>query len=232
MSSDVASSCKDFVRSLSMTKPRVHQSPKWTERSQMSRIHILERSQVVPVPRPEVFAFFADPRNLEAITPAFLHFSILPPVPASLDVESRIDYRLSLFGVPFHWRTRIAAWQPGVRFVDVQERGPYALWHHTAHLRGRGARYPRLGPRGVPAPARSARGGRAPDHGAANAGADLRPPPGAGLGPSRRAARIPARRLIASYPANGFRRRIVSSRSGPTETAMTSTPVSTSSRFT
>lgn len=97
----------------------------------MSRIHILERSQVVPVPRSEVFAFFADPRNLEVITPTFLHFSILPPVPASLDVESRIDYRLSLFGVPFHWRTRIAAWQPGVRFVDVQERGPYALWHHT-----------------------------------------------------------------------------------------------------
>lgn len=97
----------------------------------MSRTHILERSQVVPMPRAEVFSFFADPRNLEAITPAFLHFSILPPVPWSLDVDSRIDYRLSLFGVPFRWRTRIAAWIPGVRFVDVQERGPYALWHHT-----------------------------------------------------------------------------------------------------
>jgi ligand-binding SRPBCC domain-containing protein len=96
----------------------------------MSRTHILERTQVVPLPRAEVFSFFADPRNLEAITPAFLHFSILPPVPWSLDVDSRIDYRLSLFGVPFRWRTRIAAWVPGVRFVDVQERGPYALWHH------------------------------------------------------------------------------------------------------
>jgi len=98
---------------------------------QMSRIHILERSQVVPLPRSEVFSFFADPRNLEAITPAFLRFSIIPPVPTFLDVDSRIDYRLSLFGIPFHWRTRIAAWQPGLRFVDVQERGPYALWHHT-----------------------------------------------------------------------------------------------------
>jgi ligand-binding SRPBCC domain-containing protein len=100
-------------------------------RSPMSRIHILERSQVVPLARAEVFAFFADARNLEAITPDFLRFSILPPVPTSLDVGSRIDYRLSLFGIPFHWRTRIAAWQPGVRFVDVQDRGPYALWHHT-----------------------------------------------------------------------------------------------------
>lgn len=97
----------------------------------MSRIHILERSQVVPLPRAEVFSFFADPRNLEVITPSFLRFSILPPVPGWLDVDSRIDYQLSLFGVPFRWRTRIAAWKPGFRFVDVQERGPYALWHHT-----------------------------------------------------------------------------------------------------
>jgi len=97
----------------------------------MGMIHILERTQVVPLPREKVFAFFADARNLEAITPEFLHFQILPPVPTSLGVGSQIDYRLSLFGVPFRWRTRIAAWQPGVRFVDVQERGPYALWHPT-----------------------------------------------------------------------------------------------------
>ncbi len=99
--------------------------------AKMQRLHILERTQVVPLPRSRVFAFFADARNLESITPDFLRFRILPPVPAAIDVGTRIDYRLSLFGVPFRWRTRIAAWQPGLRFVDVQERGPYALWHHT-----------------------------------------------------------------------------------------------------
>jgi ligand-binding SRPBCC domain-containing protein len=93
----------------------------------VSQIHILHRDQVVPLRRAEVFAFFAEPRNLEAITPEFLRFQILPPVPCTLEVGSRIDYRLSLFGVPFRWRTRIAAWEPGYRFVDVQERGPYAL---------------------------------------------------------------------------------------------------------
>jgi ligand-binding SRPBCC domain-containing protein len=95
------------------------------------RIHILERSQIVPLPRAEVFAFFAEARNLEAITPEFLRFQVLPPVPVPLEAGSRIDYRLSLFGVPFRWRTRIAAWEPPHRFVDVQERGPYALWIHT-----------------------------------------------------------------------------------------------------
>ncbi len=97
----------------------------------MATTHVLERTQVVPLPRDRVFAFFADARNLEEITPPFLHFRILPPVPSVLGVGSRSDNRLSLYGVPFRWRTRIAAWRPGVRFVDEQERGPYALWRHT-----------------------------------------------------------------------------------------------------
>jgi ligand-binding SRPBCC domain-containing protein len=93
--------------------------------------HILERSQLLPRPRAEVFAFFGNARNLEVITPDFLRFEILPPVPAQMAEGVLIDYRLSLFGVPFRWRTRIAAWVPEMRFVDVQVRGPYARWHHT-----------------------------------------------------------------------------------------------------
>jgi hypothetical protein len=31
-------------------------------------------------------------------------------------VGTRIDYALSLFGVPLRWRTRITAWEPGQRF--------------------------------------------------------------------------------------------------------------------
>jgi ligand-binding SRPBCC domain-containing protein len=29
------------------------------------------------------------------------------------------------------WDTLIQAWEPPHRFVDVQVRGPYRLWHHT-----------------------------------------------------------------------------------------------------
>lgn len=92
--------------------------------------HVLERSQLVPRPRGEVFAFFADAHNLEAITPAFLRFRILTPAPIAMRAGTLIDYRLSLAGVPLSWRTRIEVFEPGERFVDVQLRGPYRRWHH------------------------------------------------------------------------------------------------------
>lgn len=95
------------------------------------RLHRLERSLRVERPRDEVFAFFADAANLEVITPAFLRFRILTPQPIEMGPGARIEYALSLFGVPLRWRTRITDWQPGVRFVDEQESGPYALWRHT-----------------------------------------------------------------------------------------------------
>ena len=95
------------------------------------RTFVLERSAFIPRPRPEVFAFFADAHNLERITPGFLRFQISTPAPIAMGEGARIDYRLSLFGVPFRWRTRIEAWEPGSRFVDVQLSGPYRRWRHT-----------------------------------------------------------------------------------------------------
>lgn len=95
------------------------------------RLFRLEREQVVARPLNAVFAFFADAANLEALTPPFLRFQILTPTPIEMKVGAEIHYALSLFGVPVRWKTRITAWEPGVRFVDEQERGPYAVWIHT-----------------------------------------------------------------------------------------------------
>jgi len=97
----------------------------------MPTFHVLERSQVIPRPRAEVFAFFADPRNLEPLTPPFLHFEVVTPVPPAVAAGTILDYRLRLFGVPLHWRTRIEEVDAERRFVDVQIHGPYALWEHT-----------------------------------------------------------------------------------------------------
>ncbi len=85
----------------------------------------------VPRPLDEVFPFFAEARNLETITPSWLKFEVLTPAPIEMRSGTLIDYRIRVHGIPVRWRTEIAEWQPPHRFVDIQLRGPYTLWHHT-----------------------------------------------------------------------------------------------------
>ena len=94
-------------------------------------MHSLTTWQWLPRPREEVFRFFSDARNLQRITPAFLHFEVLTSAPIEMRAGALIDYRLRLRGVPLRWRTEITMWEPPFRFVDIQARGPYAEWVHT-----------------------------------------------------------------------------------------------------
>lgn len=98
--------------------------------------HTLRREQWVPRPVEEVFEFFADAKNLETITPPFLGFHILSVSTPQIVEGTEIRYRLKLHGFPMGWLTEIRQWRPPHRFVDVQRKGPYSLWHHTHTFEG------------------------------------------------------------------------------------------------
>jgi ligand-binding SRPBCC domain-containing protein len=97
-------------------------------------VHVLRFEQRLEAPPEAVFPFFADARNLEAITPPLLRFRLLTPEPIAMGVGTFLQYALRIHGVPVRWDTLIQEWEPPFRFVDVQVRGPYRLWHHTHEL--------------------------------------------------------------------------------------------------
>ena len=92
--------------------------------------HKLKTEIWLPEKKTTVFNFFADPLNLEGLTPKWLHFKILTPLPLPMKPGVLIDYRLRLYGIPLRWQSEITVWEPPSRFIDTQTRGPYSSWIH------------------------------------------------------------------------------------------------------
>jgi ligand-binding SRPBCC domain-containing protein len=91
--------------------------------------HVLETRVWLGRPRPDVFAFFADPANLAQLTPPSLAVTLSTPPPV-MSAGAVLDYRMRWLGVPLRWRAFIREYDPPFRFLDVQLQGPYARWEH------------------------------------------------------------------------------------------------------
>jgi ligand-binding SRPBCC domain-containing protein len=89
-----------------------------------------ESETCLPAPRDRVFRFFADPGNLERLTPPWLHFEMITPRETEIKRGTLLDYRLRLHGLPLSWQSEISLWEPPLSFVDRQTKGPYSLWVH------------------------------------------------------------------------------------------------------
>lgn len=92
--------------------------------------YVLHRELWLPRPRTEIFTFFSDAANLEALTPPWVEFHIATPRPIAINAGALIDYRLRVRGLPVRWQSEITVWEPPLRFVDEQRRGPYRTWKH------------------------------------------------------------------------------------------------------
>jgi ligand-binding SRPBCC domain-containing protein len=108
-----------------------------------------EAEQWVAAPLGNVFAFFADPRNLPRIMPPkqgaeIVKLNLVAPCPpadqnlpaaermASVGTEIVFKFRAIPY-LPMHekWIARITAFSRNEYFTDVQQQGPFRRWEHT-----------------------------------------------------------------------------------------------------
>lgn len=94
----------------------------------------LVRSFQVARPIEEVFQFFSDPRQLEAVTPAWMRFTTAKDSPGVMFEGARVKFRLRLRGIPFTWTSLVTEWNPPFSFTDEQLSGPFRYWKHEHHF--------------------------------------------------------------------------------------------------
>ena len=90
----------------------------------------IHQEQLLKHPIDQVFRFFASAENLDLLTPPWLGFNILTPLPVEMAVGTIIEYRIRLRGLLLTWRSEITEWQPPISFCDEQRGGPYRFWIH------------------------------------------------------------------------------------------------------
>ena len=104
------------------------------ERARDGRDFLLRAQQWLPASPQAVWSFVSDCRHMNHVIPPFVSFRILstPPdqAPPALAPGVTYSYRLRLHRVGVFWRTRITEVDRPRRFVDVQEKGPYASFQH------------------------------------------------------------------------------------------------------
>jgi ligand-binding SRPBCC domain-containing protein len=95
--------------------------------------YLLTMSTVVRRGRAEVFDALSDVRNVDRITPPWVKFRILTPMPVEMRQGAIFDYALRIRCLPAKWRTEITEWSPPNAFTDTQTSGPFDAWRdrHT-----------------------------------------------------------------------------------------------------
>lgn len=98
------------------------------------KIYTMENSLIVNAPISEVWEFFSNPNNLAVLTPPKFKLQFVQEPPSSMFTGQRISYSLSPFpGFRTRWEGEIKEVAKLKRFIDEQQKGPFAYWRHE-HL--------------------------------------------------------------------------------------------------
>ena len=98
-------------------------------------IHYLHREQVIPASLEEVWDYFANPANLNEITPLDMKFEIVSGGDVRMYAGQMIEYRVEFVrGLRSLWLTEISHVEAMRYFVDEQRVGPYRFWYHEHHF--------------------------------------------------------------------------------------------------
>ncbi|MEI9809509.1 MAG: SRPBCC family protein [Bacteroidota bacterium] len=99
--------------------------------------HTIRTVQRIPASPEQVWNFFSDHANLQAITPEHMKFRVLSQHHgAAIYAGQIIEYTLKpVLGIPVYWMTEITHVVQQQFFVDEQRYGPYRMWHHQHHFK-------------------------------------------------------------------------------------------------
>lgn len=95
-------------------------------------IYKLERTQLINSDMDTLWQFFSNPKNLSAITPAYMNFRITSDITDhGIHAGQIITYKVSpILNIPLSWMTEITEVEQHKYFIDEQKKGPYQLWRH------------------------------------------------------------------------------------------------------
>jgi ligand-binding SRPBCC domain-containing protein len=93
-----------------------------------------ERSITIDAPIEKVFHFHDDSQNLLRITPPDTKVELLSATPAGKG--QRVVLQTVQFGFfKSKWEVEITEYEPPVKIVDVQRKGPFGKWIQTRHFK-------------------------------------------------------------------------------------------------
>jgi ligand-binding SRPBCC domain-containing protein len=89
-----------------------------------------EYSSIIRAAVPDVFSFYNDLNNLSLISSPAVKIEVIN-VEGKMARGTRIEMKISRFGLAFKWLVSIQEHVPNRYFIEIQEKAPFAHWKHT-----------------------------------------------------------------------------------------------------